>query len=128
MVWSSSVAMKPGKIGGVSVARAQSIERSTLRPSLSSCCLINQKFIKLISTFDRSNQPTRSCATTCPGFTGGTTISRRNFLALQCASTATSNPCDADYGNIHPCLLLFNVGTTLKKRFLNPFSQVHERF
>jgi len=31
--------------------------------------LINQEIIELLSTFDCSNKPTRSCTTACPGFT-----------------------------------------------------------
>jgi hypothetical protein len=36
----------------------------------------------------------------------------------------------ANHGNrsTHPLQLLFNVGTMLKKHFVNPLSQVHERF
>jgi hypothetical protein len=50
--------------------------------------LVDQKIVEFLSTFDRSNKPTRSCAPTCPGFAGGTTIFRRDFRSLQCASLA----------------------------------------
>ena len=48
---------------------------------------------------------------------------RRDFPALQNASTSPANHCPT-----HPLQLLFKLGTTLKKYFVNPLPQVHERF
>jgi hypothetical protein len=53
-------------------------------------------------------------------------IFRRDFLPLQYASNAPDNPCATNYGN--PLQLLFKLGPTLMKHFVNPLSQVHERF
>jgi hypothetical protein len=43
---------------------------------------------------------------------------------------ASDNPSAANYGNcpVHLLQLSFNVSTMLKKRFVNPLSQVHECF
>src|SRR5262245_17716384 len=90
--------------------------RSPLRPALSPLpCFINQEIIKLLSTFDRSNKPTGSCAPTRPGFTGPTTILRWDFLSFQRASAPSSNPCAFNYVDcpIHPLQVLFNLGTML---------------
>src|SRR5262249_41264122 len=55
--------------------------------------------VEFLSTFDRGNKPTRSCATTCPSFACRTTIFRRDFPSLQSTSTSPAN-----HGNcpIHP--------------------------
>src|SRR5262249_16739968 len=84
------------------------------------------KIVEFLSTFDGRNKPTRSCATTCPCLTRRATIFWRDFPSLQNASTAYRNPPAAHHGN--PLQLLFNVGTTLKKHFVNPLSQVHQCF
>jgi hypothetical protein len=54
------------------------------------------------------------------------TILRRDFPSLQCAHTASDNPSAANHA--HPLQLLLKLGTTLMKGFVNPLSQVHERF
>jgi hypothetical protein len=100
------------------------MRRSPLRPSLSPS-LLNQKIIDLPSTFHRRNKPTRSCATTCPSFTRGTSIFRRDLPAFQNASSASNNPCSANYGNgPHPLQLFLKLRTTLNQHFVNPLSQV----
>jgi hypothetical protein len=40
--------------------------------------------------------------------------------------TASNNPSAANY--VHPLQLLLKLGTMLMKHFVNPLSQVHERF
>jgi hypothetical protein len=40
--------------------------------------------------------------------------------------TSDHTPSAATHGNL--LQLLFKLGTTLKKHFINPLSQVHERF
>src|SRR5262249_516020 len=100
---------------------------STLRPTLSPS-LINQEIIKLPSTLDRSNKPTRSCATTCPRVTSGASIFRWDFPSSQCACTLTASATDGGNCLIHPLQLLFKPGTTLKKHSVNPLSQVHKCF
>src|SRR5215471_11104776 len=102
--------------------------RSAFRPPLSPslpCRLVDQEIVEFLSTFDRSNKPTRSCATTCPSFARRTPIFRRDFLSLQCASTLSSG-----HGNcpVHSLQLLLKLGMTLRKQSLNPFSQIYEFF
>jgi hypothetical protein len=47
----------------------------------------------------------------------------------QNASTASNSSAAANNGNgLHSLQLLFKLGTTLKKHFVTPLSQVHERF
>src|SRR5215467_846814 len=41
--------------------------------------LVDQEIIELLSTFDRSNKPTRSCATACPSITRWASIFRWDF-------------------------------------------------
>jgi hypothetical protein len=106
------------------------VRSSTLRPALSPpllCRLVDQKVVKFLPTFDRSNKPTRSCATTGPRLARWTTIFGWDLPSSQCASTASDNPC---HGNCltHPLQLLFNLSPTPVKHFVNPLPQVHERF
>jgi hypothetical protein len=58
------------------------------------------------------------------------TRAHSNLPSFQCASTASDNPSTADHGKcpVHPLQLLFKLGTMLKKHFVNPLSQVQERF
>src|SRR5262249_6599977 len=100
--------------------------RPALLPSLS-CRLVDQEILKLPSPFDRGNKPTRSCATTCPGFTRRTTILRWDFPPFQCTSAASDNS-SGHSNDGHPLQLLFKFGPTLKKHFVNPPPQVHQRF
>src|SRR5262249_36738189 len=90
------------------------------------CRLVDQEIVEFLSTFDRSNKPTRFCASTCPSFARRTPIFRRDFLSFQFASTASHNPCAANYRD--PLQLLFKFGTMAVKHFVHPLSQVHERF
>src|SRR5262245_52854554 len=105
------------------------MRRSALRPPLFPSLprrLINQEIIDLLSTFNRRNKPTRSCATACPSFTGRTTIFWRDHPSLQNASAAPT----ANHSNrlTHLLQLRLNLSTTLEKCFINPLSQVHECF
>src|SRR5215813_15603875 len=92
--------------------------RSSLPPPL-----INQEIFKFPSTFDCINKPPWLCPTACPSLTRTAPIFRWDFPALQCASAASSSPCAAN-----SLQLFFKFGPTLVQRFINPLSQVHERF
>src|SRR5215831_9209829 len=95
--------------------------RSSLPPPL-----INQEIFKFPSTFDRINKPPWLCPTACPSLTRTAPILRRDFPSFQCASSASDNPYAANQA--HPLQLLLKFGTMLMKGFVNPLSQVHERF
>jgi hypothetical protein len=53
--------------------------------------------VDLLSILERSNELNRSCATTRPSFTRGTTIFGWDCPSLQCASTGSGNPCTANH-------------------------------
>src|SRR5262245_2514608 len=96
-----------------------------LRLRLTSLALLplqlhGQEIFEFLSTFDRSNQPTRSCATTGPSVTRGATIFQRDFPSFQCTPTPSNNPCDAQGGQ-----LLLKFSPTFVEGFLNPLPQVH---
>src|SRR6516164_11588631 len=101
---------------------------SAFRPALSpppALRLINQEIIKFLSTFDRRNKPARSCPTACPSLTRTTTIFRWDFPSFQCAFAPNSSTCANQGKHLQ---LLFNLGPTLMKGFVNPLLQVHECF
>src|SRR5262249_61467683 len=91
--------------------------------------LVDQIVVELLSGFHSTKQPKRNYATTSPNIAVRPAILGLDFPSFQCASSASDNPSAADQGNCptHPLQLLFNVGTMLKKHFVNLLSQVHER-
>src|SRR5262245_39160233 len=122
--------MDKGWLYGLMPVRPIPVRRSALRPALSpflSCRLVDQEIIKFLSTFDRSNKPTWSCAPTRPSLTFRTAIFGFDLPALQRASTlrATSNRFAAKRGN--PLQLLFHFDAMLAQSLINLVTQVHER-
>src|SRR6516162_6618548 len=103
----------------------RSPRQSTFFPPLPSR-LIDQEIFEFLSFFDRSNKPTRFCATTRPCLTFGTPIFRRDFPATQWASlTTASNPClAAKQGN--PLQLFLKLTTTLFQHYLDLLAQLHK--
>jgi hypothetical protein len=102
--------------------------RPALFPPLSSR-LVDQKIIEPLSRLDRGNKPERAGAATCPCLSRGTTIFWRNFSAFQGASASpgTRRPVVANC-SIHLLQLLFDFCATFQQAFINPLTQIHQRF